>query len=169
MARTRSGRILERNLIHSWSMGRAHHRELHTQTMGVGQRGSLRRSADTSIRALSPKQVLERNVSCTPGSARRVKTLEIKDICIRYDLERLKTIQQHTLAFLYPSRCMSCHIHLHPDPPFCAACERWIHPICSPLWRCCGVPFFTQTAPNNLCRRCLTALPVFRQARAWAS
>ena len=88
---------------------------------------------------------------------------------MRYDLERLRTIQQHTLAFLYPSRCMGCHVHLDPNQPFCAACERWIRPICSPLCPCCGVPFFTQTGPNHLCRRCLKTPPIFRQARAWAS
>ncbi len=137
--------------------------------MGAGQKGSLRCIADTSIRAQSPKQVLETNVSAAPGSARRVKTLEITDICLRYDLERLRTLQQYTHASLYPSWCLSCRIHLDPDQPFCAACERRIHPICSPLRQCCGVPFFTQTGRNHLCRRCLKTRPVFRQAGASAS
>ena len=88
---------------------------------------------------------------------------------MRYDLERLRAIQHQTLAFLYPSHCLGCQIHLDSNQAFCAACERWIRPICSPLCPCCGVPFFTQTGPNHLCRRCLKTPPVFRQARAWAS
>ena len=94
---------------------------------------------------------------------------ETKDICMRYDLDQLRAIQHQTLAFLYPSRCLGCQIQLDSNQAFGAACERWIRPICSPLCPCCGVPFFTQTGPNHLCRCCLKTPPVFRQARAWAS
>jgi ComF family protein len=73
------------------------------------------------------------------------------------------------LDWLYPPRCRFCRASILKDEDtFCPPCLEKIRLVTHPLCGSCGRPFLDTAGADHLCGACLTRVPYFHMARAWA-
>lgn len=74
------------------------------------------------------------------------------------------------IGWLYPPRCRHCRTPLQgrDEECFCPDCRGRIELVRRPLCTVCGRPFLDASGDDHLCGACITRLPRFTQARAWA-
>jgi ComF family protein len=72
--------------------------------------------------------------------------------------------------WLYPPRCRACRGRIagRDSQYFCAGCWSEIRLVSHPLCTVCGRPFLDASGDDHICGVCLSRLPRFKSARAWA-